>query len=94
MANDTFSVETDESFAGGGSLPDRPFPTTVVQWRPSPTVSIDDITTRLRRGDPCVLARIKDDAILLDVRTISELEYDELIAAVTQVRVDGKSRAS
>jgi L-seryl-tRNA(Ser) seleniumtransferase len=80
---DSFTVERDESFAGGGSLPAWPLPTAIVQWKPKNDSSLDEIARRLRSGDPAVLPRIRDDAICFDLRTIAAHEYDELVAAVT-----------
>jgi L-seryl-tRNA(Ser) seleniumtransferase len=86
MPDESFTVVEDESFAGGGSLPAWPFPTAVVRWRPATQSALDAITRRLRLGEPSVLARIREDAILFDLRTIAEREYDELAAAVAAAR--------
>ena len=82
MPAETFSVIQDESFAGGGSLPAWPFPTAAVRWQPASRLSLDEIARRLRLGEPSVLARIREDAILFDLRTIAEREFDELATAV------------
>lgn len=81
LPEDSFTVDRDESFAGGGSLPAWPLPTAIVQWKPMGGSSVDEIARRLRRGDPAVLPRIRDDAICFDLRTIAAHEYDELVAA-------------
>lgn len=80
--NDRFDMVPDESFAGGGSLPARPFPTTAVSWRHTGGQSVDELSRRLRLGDPSILTRIRDDAIYFDLRTIGEKECDEIVAAV------------
>ena len=79
---DSFEVRQDQSFAGGGSLPAWPFPTAVVGWRPSGGVSVDEMTRRLRVGEPSVLCRIREGEIYFDLRTIGEQEYDEIAAAM------------
>lgn len=83
LPSEQISVTQEESFAGGGSLPDRPMQTAVVRWTPSGNQSVDEVARRLRMGDPAVLVRIKDDAILLDARTISDAELPELKSAIT-----------
>jgi len=83
---DTFDIASDESFAGGGSLPARPFPTSAVCWRPAGAGQINELSRCLRRRDPSVLARIRDDAIYFDLRTIDEKEYNEIAAVVEAVR--------
>lgn len=82
LPGDSFTVERDESFAGGGSLPAWPLPTAIVRWKPTGNLSVDDIARRLRLGDPAVLPRIRDDAICMDLRTIGAHEYDDLAAVI------------
>ena len=78
---ESFTIERDESFAGGGSLPAWPLPTAIVRWKPIGG-SVDDIARRLRLADPAVLTRIRDDAICFDLRTISACEYESLTTAI------------
>lgn len=57
------------SEAGGGSLPDVALPTALVAVR-APAVGAARLAARLRRGTPAVVARIEDDALLFDPRTL------------------------
>lgn len=59
------------SSVGGGSLPGRELPTTLVRVQPA-TESEEVWATRLRRGRPAVLVRRQDGALLLDPRTIED----------------------
>ena len=43
------------------------------------------LALRLRLGDPAVIARVQDDRVLLDVRTVAEPEIDALAAALGRV---------
>jgi L-seryl-tRNA(Ser) seleniumtransferase len=86
MPQESFTVIQDEGFAGGGSLPAWPLATAVVRWPPASGVSVDETTRRLRLSDPSVLPRIREGAILFDLRTIAEGEYAELVATVSAVR--------
>ena len=45
----------------------------------------EEIRRELLRSDPPVVPRIVDDRVLLDLRTVSEDEYDELLAALKSV---------
>lgn len=81
LPSDALTVERDESFAGGGSLPAWPLPTAIVQWKLASGASLNDIARRLRLGDPAVLPRIRDDAICFDLRTIHCGEYELLVTA-------------
>lgn len=73
-------VECD-SQAGSGSLPARQLPSwgvTVV----TPSLTADELAARLRRGDPAILARVREDAVLLDVRTLADEELAEIAAGI------------
>ncbi|GMU34027.1 MAG: L-seryl-tRNA(Sec) selenium transferase [Planctomycetia bacterium] len=76
--SESFTVERLESFAGGGSLPARPIPTAVVRWQPSSAHRAETIVSRMRTGNPAVLARIKDAAVLFDARSLAGHELELL----------------
>ncbi len=84
MPAEDFLVCSDQSFAGGGSLPTAALETIVVQWRPGKT-SVDAAATAMRRAPTPVVARIRDDAIVFDLRTIAEEELDAVVAAVESI---------
>ena len=67
--------------AGGGALPllELEGPAVAVT---SAHVSPDDLHARLRAGDPAIVARVHDDAVLLDPRTIAEVEIDFVVRGV------------
>ncbi len=74
-------VKKESSQVGGGALPLQAIPTFVVSLRPG-NLSAASLEERLRKNDPAVIARIKEDEVLLDLRTVSESEERELIEAV------------
>jgi L-seryl-tRNA(Ser) seleniumtransferase len=74
-------VIADRSRAGGGSMPDTDFNTYVVSIRPRNT-SVNTIEKRLRESDPPVIVRIKEDALLIDARTVLDREVKTLINSV------------
>jgi len=77
----TLEVVADESQAGGGSLPEISFPTFAVSLRPT-GISVNELEKRLRTGDPPVIARIKDNALLFDARTVQDREVKGLAGCV------------
>jgi L-seryl-tRNA(Ser) seleniumtransferase len=81
LPGEHFCLCSDVGFAGGGALPARELPTVVVQWRPHGTKA-DEAASALRRGDPPVVARIRDEAICFDVRTLRDHDLPELVAAI------------
>jgi L-seryl-tRNA(Ser) seleniumtransferase len=70
------------STVGGGSLPGNTLPTTLVAIA---TGGADTLTARLRRHDPPVIARISDDAVVLDPRTVLPDQVDALLEAVVAI---------
>jgi L-seryl-tRNA(Ser) seleniumtransferase len=66
---------------GGGSLPGVELPTAVVRVR-APGVSAARLESRLRALNPPVVARIADDAVVFDLRTVASEEERWLVEAV------------
>jgi L-seryl-tRNA(Ser) seleniumtransferase len=71
----------DVAFAGGGSLPDQPMKTWVVEVT-AKEVGEEQLAYRLRTGTPAVMARIRDGKLVLDVRTVFEPQEAALVEAV------------
>jgi L-seryl-tRNA(Ser) seleniumtransferase len=77
------SVIEGESTVGGGSLPGETFPTWLL------ALSVDgmpggatELARRLRQGTPSVVARVQDETVMLDPRTVSLAEEADLLKAV------------
>ncbi|MFN0086972.1 MAG: L-seryl-tRNA(Sec) selenium transferase [Blastocatellia bacterium] len=67
------------SVIGGGSAPERRLPTTLLVVPPG-AASAASLEARLRANDPPIIARILDDRLVLDLRTVhrdSELDLLE-----------------
>lgn len=71
----------DVSRAGGGALPMADIPTTVVALSPQ-RMGVVELERRLRLGEPHVIARIAEDRLLLDPRTLAEEEEHEVVEAL------------
>lgn len=82
------SVETaaGHSAAGGGALPGVELPTTLVVIRPA-KMRVEALEEALRRRATPILARIQDDALLLDVRTLRDGEEGEIVRALRETLV-------
>ena len=72
-------VEPGESVIGGGSTPAQSIPTWLIVIEPEDVIGAEK---RLRSGDPPVIARIEDDRILVDLRTVFAEEEEELRRAL------------
>ena len=72
------------SAVGGGSAPGVELPTKLVALM-RPGEGADVTEARLRRLDPPVIARIQDDRVVLDLRTVPP-EQDALLSALLSAR--------
>ena len=70
----TFRLQKGASLAGGGSLPTQEIPTMLISIR-STTLPANKLEERLRSLDIPIIARIVDNEVLLDIRTIDEEEF-------------------
>jgi L-seryl-tRNA(Ser) seleniumtransferase len=78
-----FRLIEDESQAGGGSLPEVNFKTYATEIRPY-KLSVNNLEERLRLGEPPVIARIKDEGLLIDARTVQDREIELLVGAISR----------
>jgi L-seryl-tRNA(Ser) seleniumtransferase len=74
LAGFTFSLQKGVSLAGGGSLPTQEIPTALISVRCA-SLPVNKIEEHLRQLDVPIIARIVDDALLFDLRTIAEEEF-------------------
>lgn len=70
------------SAVGGGAFPGVELETTLVSVTAAD--SVNDLESRLRAGDPVVIARVQEDRLLIDPRTVLPEQEKTLIAAVAQ----------
>jgi L-seryl-tRNA(Ser) seleniumtransferase len=79
------SVLQGESAVGGGSLPGETLPTWLLAISTANiTGGAETLAARLRRSDPPVVARIQDDLVVLDPRTVLPEEERALVRAVKE----------
>ena len=69
------------SAVGGGAAPGAELPTLAVAVRPG-ALGADGFAARLREGRPPVVARVVDDRVVLDLRTVSREDEPLLLAAL------------
>lgn len=74
-------VTDGRSMIGGGSLPEESLPTKLLSILGD---NVTDLARRLRTGNPAVVARIEDGALLLDPRTVQPREDRALVAALKE----------
>ena len=72
------SVVDGVSTIGGGSAPGSQLPTRLVALA-HPSLSADELDRCLRAGHPAVVARIEDDRLVLDLRTVAPEDDERLV---------------
>jgi len=75
-------VQEDFTYSGGGALPAHKLETSVVVIN-SGKLSPNQLEEKLRKGDPPVIGRIKDDALVLDCRTVMDGEIPAIARALS-----------
>ncbi len=78
------TIEEHRSEVGGGALPAESLPTYCVAIQ-APQVPPHRLEGALREADPAVVGRVKENKVLLDLRTVREEEVALLIDAVGPV---------
>lgn len=73
-----FTVDSDYSMVGGGSMPEEKIPTYVIRTR-SNRISPEEVDRKLRRADIPVIVRIANDEVVMDLRTILDKDFDTLV---------------
>lgn len=86
------TVEASEARTGGGSLPAAVIPSFAVVIRPT-AMSTAALERRMRQLPCPVIARIADDAVIMDVRTMEERDFLETAGSLQEI-LDPESRIS
>lgn len=71
-----------ESTVGGGSLPGETLPTYVLAF---PTPHPQRVLSALRKISPPIIARVVDDHVLFDPRTVLERQENDLIQGIKEI---------
>jgi len=75
-------VQPGESVTGGGATPQQPLPTYVLNMSHIRPI---DAEKKLRSGSPAVIARIQNDQLLIDLRTVFPKEEPALLNALQKL---------
>ncbi len=81
IAGDTgeiMELVAGQSVLGGGSAPAEALPTTLIAVTPPNGLSAAKLEQRLRQGDPPVIARCERDRVVVDLRTVSREDEEDL----------------
>jgi L-seryl-tRNA(Ser) seleniumtransferase len=75
------SLQSGSSAVGGGAFPETPLPTCLLLVEVA-NLAPDALAARLREHEPAVIARIVDDRVALDLRTVAPEQEQILIDAL------------
>jgi L-seryl-tRNA(Ser) seleniumtransferase len=73
-------IEAGESVIGGGSTPDRALPTWLIVVEKA---NANAEERRLRSNDPPIIARVQNDRVVLDLRTVLPAEEELLVQVLS-----------
>ena len=76
-------VVATEGQVGGGSVPTQMLKSFAVAMVPK-TGSLDEMEEKFRLGEPAIIGRINHDRYLLDVRTLKETDFEEIVARAVE----------
>jgi L-seryl-tRNA(Ser) seleniumtransferase len=88
IKNVHINVMADSSRTGGGSLPEVDLPTYVVSIK-SDKVSVNEFEERLRKGNPPIIARIKEDSLIIDARTVRDGDLKGIMEGIRSALSEG-----
>jgi L-seryl-tRNA(Ser) seleniumtransferase len=88
VAKGRLEVVEGESVIGGGAAPSAVLPTRLIAVAVE-GFSADDLLARLREADPPIIARVQDDRVVMDLRTVFA-EQDRMVVDVFRAIADGR----
>lgn len=83
----SFEIKDGESAIGGGSAPTTHPPSALIALTHA-DFSADAVEAKLRASSPPIIARIVDDRVVLDLRTVARGEENELLEALAALHAN------
>jgi len=77
-------VAESRSVLGGGAAPGATLPTLVLALS-SARVTADELCMRLRRWETPIIARVEEERVFLDLRTVDPVQEDVIVAALENI---------
>ncbi|NBC10675.1 MAG: L-seryl-tRNA(Sec) selenium transferase [Planctomycetes bacterium] len=86
----TVDLADDLGYLGSGSLPTEALPTATVRLRAA-ELKAEQLARALRHSEACVFTRIADEAVIMDVRTMTDPQVRRVARAVGRVLADART---
>ena len=89
-ASCALDIAPDNGEVGGGSLPGVPLPTWVVELSPA-AMGVDALEQALRRWETPIIGRIRKDRYVLDPRTLTDEDWEEIARALSAILIPSQT---
>lgn len=80
-----FAIKKLNSLSGGGSLPDKIFPSYSLVLDSPENISIPKLVDNLRLNRIPIIVRVKDNQLIMDLRTIKVEDFEMLVAEFSRI---------
>lgn len=80
-----FSIKKINSLSGGGSLPDKIFPSYSLVLDSTESTNIPKLVDGLRFNNIPIIVRVKDNQLIMDLRTIKDEDFEMLVTEFSRV---------
>lgn len=81
----SFSIKKLNSLSGGGSLPDKIFPSYSLVLDSAENRSIPKLVDNLRFNRIPIIVRVKDNQLIMDLRTIEVTDFEMLVTEFSRI---------
>ncbi len=83
--NISFNIKNLNSLSGGGSLPDKKLPSFCLIFEVDDKVSLPKLVENIRLNRIPILVRVKENKLIMDLRTIKEEDFEVLVEEFSRV---------
>lgn len=80
-----FTIDSDYSMVGGGSMPTEKIPTFVIKVT-SDKFSPQELERILRTGETSIICRISNNELILDGRTLFDKDFDTIVQCFSNIK--------
>lgn len=81
----SFTIDSDYSMVGGGSMPTEKIPTYVIKVT-SDKFSPQELERILRTGETSIICRISNNELILDGRTLFDKDFDTIVQCFSNIK--------
>ncbi len=85
VAGIDFDIKRINSLSGGGSLPDKKFPSYSIVLKNEEGTSIPKLVDNLRFNKLPIIVRVKDNQLIMDLRTIKKEDFKILVSEFSRI---------